>query len=139
MKPLQTAQQILVWFCLLFDDGVSISRKEKLARKSFALIFSAMCAGVVLLSAITFFKHARISVEEFFVVFYQFGINLNTICGFVTIFWFGKELSKIFESLSDICDKCKKIMIFQFFHVDKSFYLRFKSIFILLFSTSLLQ
>lgn len=107
MKPLQTAQQILVWFSPLFSDGEAISVEQKLAHKSFSIIFSSICAGVVLLGVITFGKHATISVEEFFIVFYQFSITLNTICGFITIFWFGNELTKIFESLSDICSKCK--------------------------------
>lgn len=108
MKPLRTAQQILVWFCLFFNDGESVSRRKKLARKLFAVIFSAIFVVVLVSSVITFVKHSRISVEEFFIVFYQFSLTLNTICGFVTIFWFGQEFSNIFESLSDICSKCKK-------------------------------
>lgn len=109
MKPLQTAQQILVWFCPLFNDNETMDLKKKLARKSFALIFSAIFVGVVLLSVITFVKHSRISAEEFFIVFYQFSLTLNTICGFIMIFWFGKELSLIFGSLTDICSKCKDL------------------------------
>lgn len=109
MKPLKTAQRLLVWFCLNFNDGgESISRNKKMAHKSFAFLFSTIFIGTVLLSVITFVNHSKISVEEFFIVFYQFSITLNSICGFITIFWFGKEISHIFESLSIICSKCKR-------------------------------
>lgn len=117
MKPLKTAQQLLVWFCLSLNDGDSISRNRKLARKSFAFIFSVIFIGTVLLSVITFVNHSKISVEEFFIVFYQFSITLNSICGFITIFWFGKEISNVFENLSIICSKCETFYYFSFYEI----------------------
>lgn len=123
MKPLKTAQQILVWFGLSFNDGESVSRNKKLARKCFAFIFSTIFVGTVLLSVITFLIHLKVSVEEFFIVFYQFSLTLESICGFITIFWFRKEISNIFESLSIICSKCKE------FHFSSCHYQKFSLIF----------
>lgn len=122
MKPLQFARQILVWFSLNFTNDGSISYIKKLAHKLCISIFATIFLGTVLLNAITFINHSRANIEEFFIVFYQFTLTLNTIFGFITIVFFGNELSQIFESLEDIYNKCKIFKWFLSFKISLKLY-----------------
>lgn len=109
MEPLKTGRKILVWFCPNLTDNESSSHITKCARKLVISTFATVFCGIVLLNTVTFVNHAKINVEEFFIVFYQFSITLNAICGFITIFLLGNKLSRIFDGLSSICSKCKTI------------------------------
>lgn len=107
MKPLEKGRRSLNWMGIYFVDDEPVSGQLKLAQKSTATIFAITFITISSLHVITFLKLQLINPEEFFFVLLQFVMTAHGTSAFITIYSCSSRITTVFQSLTEIFEKCK--------------------------------
>lgn len=103
MKALEIGRRTFIWLGVHFADEDPVSWQQKL----FSVVFAIKYIVISALHVITFLKLQRINAEEFFFVLLQLVMMVHSCSAFITIYAYGSRISTVFQSLTQIYEKCK--------------------------------
>lgn len=108
MKPLASGRRAFVWMGVCFVDDDPVSWQQKLAQKIFSVAFGMIVIATATLHVITLSKLRLNNAEEFFLVLVQLVMAVHGLSAFITIYSHGSRISTVFQTLTQIYEKCKR-------------------------------
>lgn len=107
MKPLEKGRRTLIWLGIHFADDDPVSRQLNVAHKLSAIIYAIIFMTFSSLHLITFLQLKPINPEEFFFVLLQLVLSVHGLSAFITVYSYGSHITTVFQSLTEIYEKCK--------------------------------
>lgn len=109
MRPLEKGRRALNWMGIYFVDDEPVRWQLKFEQKIFSIVFALTFITFATLNVMAFRKLPSITPEEFFFVLVQFLMSLHVSSGIITIYLNGSGISTVFQQLTKIYEKCKRI------------------------------
>ena len=107
MKPLEKGRRALIWLGIHFADDEPVSDQLKLTQKAFSIIYAVIFMAFFCVHSMAFLTLRFVNPQEFFLILVQYVMMIHGSTAFITIYSCSSCISKVFQSLTQIYEKCK--------------------------------
>ena len=118
MKPLASGRKVLIWLGVHFVDDKPVSWQQKLAQKSCSVAVAIIFIIITIFQVRTFMRVQFINKEEFFYVLLYVVFLIQSGSSFITIYLYGSNIETVFQSLTQIYEKCKRNRELTYFSLE---------------------